>query len=125
MSIIPFYEEKIKHYKKDSIIPLKNPLSSSKYLGCWIIPIQLNIEQYNSAYDLTTQFGELIKKAILPRHITFLVYTSIYLSKIRYILPSENFNTNQIKNINAKLNSNLLPLLQINSKTPKAVIYGP
>ena len=107
------------------MIPLKNTHSSSKYLGCWLNPIQHNNDQYKKVYNYTVKFGDQLRMASLPRHLTHLAYSSIYISKLRYILPSANFTVNQIKNINDKLNSQLLPLLHINSKTPKAIIYGP
>ena len=54
-----------------------------------------------------------------------MAYSSIYIPKLRYILPSASFTIAQVKNINAKLNSYLLPLLHINYKTPKSVVNGP
>jgi len=125
VSIKPFNEDKILHYNKNSLIPLKDPHSSSKYLGCWINPIQKNSDQYKNIFNYTVIFGDQLRIASLPRNLTYLAYSSIYISKLRYILPSANFTVKKINNINSKINTQLLPLLHINSKTPKAIIYGP
>lgn len=101
VSVIPFNNDKILHYEKHSMIPLKNPHSSSKYLGCWLNTTQENSDQYKKVHEYTVNFGDQIRIASLPRHLTYLAYTTIYIAKIRHILPSANFTTNQIKNINA------------------------
>ena len=102
---------------------LHDPYTSTKYLGWFINSEGNNNPRFNQIHEITTTFSKKLKYSNLSTNYIFTAYTTIYLPKLRYLLTTAYLTQEQTNKIKIIILDSLLPLLHINIKSPRKLIF--
>ena len=71
------------------------------------------------------KFSTKLTLSHLPPAQSMIAYNSLYMAGIKYVLPITRFYHTQCYKIQSNVFQSLLPKMNLNMHTPRAIIHGP
>ena len=112
----------VTEYGPQSTIKQLNPTSSSKILGCLISPTGSSDAQLEELLAFAREWKSNITCSTLSPYLIFHSYTTIFLPKITYRLPTTSLTFNQCDQIMKILRPPLLHSFGIHEHFPTAIL---
>ena len=110
----------------DEVLISRTSISDApRILGCHISATGRWDHEYGRWYSEGARFASKIKQAKFRRVCGESLYTSLWLSKLRYVSPVVSFTAKQAARINDQVVFQCLPVSGYNRHFPRSVVYGP